>query len=394
MRRKAVYLDNHATTPVDPRVLAVMLPYFCEKFGNPSSTNHEWGAEAAEAVAAAREQVAALLGASPREILFTSGATESNNLAIKGVALAYRHKGQHLVTVTTEHKAVLDPCARLERDGWAVTYVRVEPSGLVDPDAVVAAITPQTVLVSVMLANNEIGTIQPLAEIGRRCREHGVLLHSDAAQAAGKIPIDVDELGVDLLSVSAHKMYGPKGVGGLFVRRGQPRVRLIPLQEGGGQEQGWRSGTLATPNIVGFGAACALAQSEMATEAVRIRDLRDHLLAGLSARVPRLHLNGTPEPRLPGNLNVSFDFVQGEALLLALRDVAVSSGSACTTANGSPSHVLKAIGLTDDRADSSLRFGLGRFTTRDEIDFVIARVAETVAKLRDLSSAWQPGVNA
>ena len=383
-----IYLDNHATTRTDPRVVAAMLPYFTEDYANPSSTNHRMGEQAAQAVAAARSQVASLLGAAEREILFTAGATESNNLAIKGVAAAYRHKGNHLVSVVTEHPSVLEPLKALERSGFQITLLGVDACGYVKPHQIAAALTDQTVLVSVMLANNEIGTILSLAEIGRICKGRGVILHSDATQAVGKIPLDVDVLDVDLLSLSAHKFNGPKGIGALYVRRREPRVRLEPLLEGGGQEHNLRSGTHNVPGIVGLGAACALAGEEMATEALRVAALRDRLWAGFQKRIPEIYLNGPPlAERLPGNLNVSFAYVQGEALLLSLKDVAVSSGSACTTMSQEPSHVLRAIGRSDDLADASLRFGLGRFTTQEEIDWVIDHVAASVARLRALSSA-------
>lgn len=392
-----IYLDNHATTRTDPRVVAAMLPYFTDIYGNPSSTNHVFGQAALAAVTSAREQVARLLHAPPNTILFTSGATESNNLALKGVAAAQRQRGRHLITVATEHKAVLDPCARLQRDGGEITILPVDGQGLVDPDAVAAAIRPDTILVSVMLANNEIGTIQPLAEIAQVCHERGVPLHTDAAQAVGKIPVNVEELDVDLLSFSGHKLYGPKGIGVLYLRKRLPRLRLLPLQEGGGQEHNLRSGTLATPLIAGLGAACALAESEMSADAAHTSDLRDRLQAGLIQRVPGLIVNGHLTHRLPGNLNVSIPFVQGEALLLALRDVAVSSGSACTTQTPEPSHVLRAIGRDEELAYASLRFGVGRFNTAPEIDWVVHKVAEEVARLRAMSSAWhasseRPGV--
>jgi cysteine desulfurase len=365
-----------------------MLPYFTEKYGNPSSTNHVFGQQASEAIRQAREQVATLIGAPPTSIIFTSGATESNNLALKGVLAASPPSRRHLITAATEHKAVLDPCFRLQRDGCDVTVLPVDGSGRVDPAAVAAAIKPETVLVSVMLANNEIGTIQPLREIAAVCHERGVLVHTDAAQAVGKIPVNVDDLDVDLLSLSAHKIYGPKGVGALFVRKRTPRIRLLPLLEGGGQENRLRSGTLPTPLIVGLGAACALAQAEMPTEAARTAELRDRLEAGLRERVPALLVNGHPTQRLPGNLNVSIPFVQGEALLLALKDVAVSSGSACTTQSAEPSHVLRAIGRDEELAYASLRFGIGRFNTQEEIDWVIDKVATETARLRRMSAAW------
>ncbi|MCS7017384.1 MAG: IscS subfamily cysteine desulfurase [Gemmatales bacterium] len=390
-----IYLDNHATTRCDPRVVAAMLPYFTEKYGNAASINHVFGTEAQEAVARARRQVAELIGASDSEIIFTSGATESNNLALKGVARMYRHKGNHLITVATEHKAVLDPCKRLAHEGYEVTILPVDEWGLLDPQQVAEAIRPQTILVSVMLANNEIGTLQPLADIGRICRERGVWLHTDAAQAVGKIPVHVDQLQVDLLSLSGHKIYGPKGVGALYLRKRDRRVRVEPQIDGGGQESGLRSGTLPVPLIVGLGEACRLCRELMPEESQRIRELRDRLWLGLRNGVDGIRLNGHPTHRLPNNLNVSFAGVKGEALLLAMKDVAVSTGSACTTARLGPSHVLKAIGLDDEQADASVRFGLGRFNTEAEIDWVIAHVIETVRQLRRHATMWaekSPGV--
>ncbi|GBD36484.1 Cysteine desulfurase IscS [bacterium HR36] len=384
-----IYLDNHATTRCDPRVLQAMLPYFTEKYGNASSINHIFGTEAHEAVEQARRQVAALIGAAENEIIFTSGATESNNLALKGVARMYRHKGNHIITVATEHKAVLDPCKRLAHDGYEVTVLAVDELGVVDPQCVAEAIRPQTILVSVMLANNEIGTIQPLAEIGRICREKGVLLHTDAAQAVGKIPVNVDELQVDLLSLSGHKIYGPKGIGALFVRKRDRRVRLEPQIDGGGQESGLRSGTLAVPLIVGLGAACQLCRELMPQEALRVKQLRDRLWQGIREGLDGVRLNGHPVQRLPNNLNVSFAGVKGEALLLAMKDVAISTGSACTTARLGPSHVLKAIGLDDELADASVRFGLGRFNTEEEIEWVIGQVIDTVRRLRRYATVWE-----
>ncbi|GIW42280.1 MAG: cysteine desulfurase IscS [Candidatus Binatia bacterium] len=380
--KRVVYMDCHATTPVDPRVFERMVPYFCERFGNASSRNHAYGWEAEEAVENARAQVARLLGAKPREIVFTSGATESDNLAIQGV-LGNASKTPHIVTVVTEHRAVLDTCRALEKAGRArVTYVPVDRQGVVDPDDVRRAIDRDTVLVSVMLANNEIGTIAPLAEIGRITRERGVLLHTDAAQAVGKIPVRVDSLGVDLLSLSAHKMYGPKGVGALYVRAG---VRLRPLVYGGGHERGLRSGTLNVPGIVGLGAASELCAAEMQAEAERVSALRDRLFRRLLEALDDVFLNGHPTARLPGNLNVGFRYVEGESLLLALDDVAVSSGAACSSATLEPSHVLRAIGLDEELAQSSLRFGLGRFNTEEDVDYVAERVATEVRRLRALS---------
>ncbi len=390
-----LYFDNHATTPVDLRVLEAMLPYFSTVFGNPGSTNHSFGWAAKEAVDASRETIAAAIGARGKEIIFTSGATESNNLALRGAAEKVAAKGRHLVSVATEHPSVLDPLERLRRRGWDVTLLPVVAAG--DPSAgririeqLAAAIRSDTVLVSVMLANNEIGVIQPLAEIGQLCRQRGVWLHTDATQAVGKIPVDVDELQVDLMSFSAHKIYGPKGVGALYVRSQQPRVRLEPLIDGGGQENGLRSGTLNVPGIVGLARAMELCLDEELSEPPRLRALRDRLLAGLSAALPGVSLNGPalepPELRLPGNLNVSFAFVDGEALLLNVPDIALSSGSACTSANPEPSHVLRSLGLSDDALRGSVRFGLGRLNTTEEVETVIARIAEAVARLRKLSS--------
>jgi cysteine desulfurase len=388
MLKLPIYMDNHATTRVDPRVLEAMLPLFTEKYGNPASKNHTFGWEADELVKIARGQVAELINASPREIVFTSGATESNNLAIKGVAHAGGSKGDHIVTVATEHKAVLDPCKRLEHQDFHITILPVNRDGLIDLNRLAEAIMPKTLLVSVMAANNEIGVLQPLAEIGRICRAKNVAFHCDAAQAVGKIPIDVEQMGIDLLSISAHKIYGPKGVGALYVRR-QPRVPIEPQIDGGGHEHGLRSGTLPAPLIVGFGKACAICQREMDTEGARLLLQRERLRRGIVDRLPEVHLNGHATQRLPGNLNLSFAGVKGEALLLALKDVAVSTGSACTTANLAPSHVLKALGLDDERADASLRFGLGRFTTDEEIDHVVAHVVEQVQRLRAISPRWE-----
>lgn len=380
-----IYMDNNATTRTDLRVVEAMLPYFTERYGNAASLTHAFGREADEAVEQARGQVAALLGAHPREIVFTSGATESNNLALKGVAAMYRPKGDNLVTVATEHKAVLDPIRRLEREGLHVTILPVDAFGRVSVEQVAQALTPRTILVSVMAANNEIGTLQPIREIGRLCKERGVLFHSDAAQAAGKVPLDVEEMGVDLLSVSAHKMYGPKGVGALYVRRRDPRVRLEPQMDGGGQERGLRSGTSNVPAIVGFGVACELCRQEMAGEARRLTELRGQLLGGIQDELSDVTLNGHPTVRLPGNLNLSFAGVKGEALLMALRDVALSSGSACTTASLEPSYVLKALGLDDELAHASIRFGLGRFNTAEEVDMVVRDVVRVVHYLRALN---------
>ncbi|MCC6528233.1 MAG: IscS subfamily cysteine desulfurase [Polyangiaceae bacterium] len=385
-----IYMDYHATTPVDPRVLEAMLPYFGVVFGNAASRSHSFGWDAEKAVDRARAEVAALIGASkPKEIVFTSGATESDNLAIKGVAHFYREKGNHLITTQIEHKAVLDTCKRLEKDGFEVTYLPVDKNGLVDPAAVAAAITPKTILVSVMLANNEIGTIQPLREIGAITRSRGVLLHTDAVQGLGKTPFQVDEMNVDLASLTAHKIYGPKGVGALYVRRQRPRVRLTAEMDGGGHEFGMRSGTLNVPGIVGFGKACTILAEEGAAEAERIRRQRDRLLHRIMSGLDEVYVNGSLEHRLPNNLNVSFAFVEGEALIMAVKNVAVSSGSACTSASLEPSYVLHAMGVTDDIAHSSLRFGLGRFTTDEEVEYVADLVIGKVQKLREMSPLYE-----
>ncbi len=388
-----IYLDHHATTPVDPRVLAAMLPYFTEHFGNAGSINHAYGWKAAEAVETSRATVAAAIGANPREIVFTSGATESNNLALRGVCEAASHdsRRRHLVSVKTEHKAVLDPLARIARRGYEVTLLDVSPvgsslPGMIDEDRAIAALRDDTLLVSIMLANNEIGVIQPLANLGRVCRQRGILLHCDATQAVGKIRVNVAELNVDLLSFSAHKLYGPKGAGALFVRRRGSQSILAPQIDGGGQERGRRSGTLNTPGIVGLAKAVEIALDEMGTESLRLQTLRQQLYDGLTGRLADVVLNGppldSPDLRLAGNLNVSFNGVDGEALMTGLTEVAVSSGSACTSANPEPSHVLRALGCPDHRVRASLRFGLGRFTTAAEIDFAVHHVAEVVQRLR------------
>jgi len=384
-----IYLDNHATTQVDPRVFEAMHPYFCEIFGNAASRNHSFGWRAEDAVEKARKQVAELIGANPNEIVFTSGATESNNLALKGAAEAYAAKGNHIITVATEHKAVLDTCRRLEKNGVKVTYLPVERNGLIDLNRLRAAVTAETVLVSVMYANNEIGVVQNLREIGDVARERGALVHTDAAQAVGKIPLDVLRDHIDLLSVSAHKIYGPKGVGALYVRRKDPRVQLAAQMDGGGHERGMRSGTLNVAGIVGLGEACAIAQNEMGEEATRLAALRDRLKDRLLAGLDEVYVNGTLEQRLPNNLNLSFAYVEGEALLMGINDVAVSSGSACTSATLEPSYVLKALGAADDLAHSSIRFGIGRFNTEEEIDYVAGRVIEVVKKLRELSPLYE-----
>jgi cysteine desulfurase len=383
-----VYLDNHATTRTDPRVLDAMLPFFTTIYGNAASVSHRFGWEAAAAVNRGREQVAGLIGAEPREIVFTSGATEANNLAIKGALPALKRKGNHLVTSAVEHKAVLDPLARLAREGWDVTVVPCDETGRVAPQAIATAITDLTVLVSVMAANNEVGTINQFGDIGRLCHERGIIFHTDATQAVGKIALDVDEDSIDLLSLSAHKFYGPKGIGALYVRRREPQVRLMPLLDGGGHERGFRSGTLPVPLIVGLGCAAEFAATERPAEAIRLAGLRDRLHAGIAGRVDDIRLNGHPTERLPGNLNLSFAYVDGEALMMAMRDVAVSSGAACTSAEPEPSHVLRAMGLDDDLTRASLRFGLGRFTTEEEVDFAVGQVIEAVSRLRPLSAAW------
>jgi len=383
-----IYMDYHATTPVDPRVLEVMIPYLQGDFGNASSKSHAYGWRAEEAVEDSRAKVAALIGASAKELVFTSGATESNNLAIKGAAQFYKQKGRHLVTVATEHKAVLDSMHALERDGWSVTILPVGADGRLDPAVLKAALRPDTVLVSVMHANNETGVIQPIEAIGAITRAAGVLFHCDAVQSAGKIPFDVERASVDLASLSAHKMYGPKGVGALYVRR-KPRVRLIAQMDGGGHERGFRSGTLNVPGIAAFGKACELAGQEREAEAARVLALRERLRRGLEAGLDLLSVNGSMEHRLPGNLNVSFAYVEGEAMMMAIKDVAVSSGSACTSASLEPSYVLRAMGITDDMAHSSIRFGLGRFTTAEEVDFVIGLVIAKVKKLRDMSPLYE-----
>ena len=379
---KPLYLDYHATTPVDPRVLDEMLPFFTERFGNPHSKQHAWGWDARDAADKAREQIAALINASANEITFTSGATESNNLAIKGAVETLRSRGNHIVTVATEHKSVLDVCRQFGTQGVEVTVLGVNADGLIDLDELRRVLTPATVLVSVMAANNEIGTLQPMAEIGAIVHAHGALLHTDAAQAAGKIPIDVRAMQIDLLSMTAHKFYGPKGCGALFVRRTKPKIALAPQAIGGGQESGLRSGTLNVPGIVGLGRAAEICRLEMSEEGTRLAGLRDRLLEGLRTRVADVRVNGTLTRRLPHNLHVSFDGVEGEALLMALGDLAVSTGSACSSGSQAPSHVLEAIGATSGRAGASIRFGLGRTTTPDDVDFAIDRVTTVVAALR------------
>jgi len=384
-----IYMDNHATTRCDERVVEAMLPYLTDDFGNAASRNHPFGWAAEEAVTKGREQIAALIGATPKEIVLTSGATESDNMALKGVVEFYGHKGKHIVTSPIEHKAIIDTVRWLERQGVEITWLPTTPDGVVRPEHVAEAIRDDTLLVSVMHANNEIGTVNPVAEIGALCKERGVLFHTDAAQSAGKIPIDVQAMGIDLLSVSAHKMYGPKGIGALYVRRKKPRVRVAPLVHGGGHERGMRSGTLPVHQIAGFGRAAELAAADLDGEAARVGALRDRLYDKIRRQVPEIYVNGSLEHRLPGNLNISFAFVEGESLLMALRDVAVSSGSACTSASLEPSYVLRALGLDDELAHSSIRFGIGRFNTEEEIDHVADLVIESVAKLRELSPLWE-----
>ncbi len=389
MIQTPIYMDNHATTPMDPRVLETMLPYFSQKFGNAASRNHRFGWEAQKAVEAAREQIASLVGATAREIVFTSGATESDNLAIKGVAEMYHEQGNHIVSVVTEHKAVLDSCKALARRGYEITWLPVGSDGLVDPDDVENALTDKTILVSVMLANNEIGVINPISEIGKRLNERGVLFHCDATQGVGKIPVDVNALGVDLMSLTAHKIYGPKGCGALYVRRKRPRIRLVAQMDGGGHERGMRSGTLNVPGIVGFGKACEICQQEMDQEHGRLLYLREKLYRGLMDSLDEVYLNGHPTQRLPGSLNMSFAYVEGESLMMGIPDIAVSSGSACTSASLEPSYVLKALGVADDLAHTSLRFGLGRFNTEEEVDYVVGKVTEVVKRLREMSPLYE-----
>ncbi len=384
-----IYMDNHATTPVDPRVFEAMRPYLTNIFGNSASRNHSFGWEAEEATEKARKQVASLIGATSKEIVFTSGATESDNLALKGVAEMYAEKGNHIITAATEHKAILDTCKRLEKHGTRVTYLPVQQNGLVDLDQLKAAITDKTVLISIMHANNEIGVLQPIREIGRIARERGVLLHTDGTQAAGKVPVNVLDDNIDLMSISAHKIYGPKGVGALYVRRRNPRVQLTAQMDGGGHERGMRSGTLNVPGIVGLGEACALAQAEMPAESKRMAFLRDKLKDRLMNSLDEVYINGTLEHRLPNNLNISFAYVEGESLLMGINEIAVSSGSACTSATLEPSYVLKALGAGDDLAHSSIRFGLGRFNTEEEVDYVAGKVIEVVKKLRELSPLYE-----
>src|SRR3984885_5956135 len=384
-----IYMDNHATTPMDPRVFKAMTPYFTEIFGNAASRNHSFGWEAEEAVEKARKQIADLIAATAKEIVFTSGATESNNLALKGVADMYAEKGNHIITAATEHKAILDTCKRLEHGGIRVTYLPVQQNGLVDLEQLKEAITDKTILISIMYAQNEIGVVQPIAEIGKIAKERGVLVHTDGTQAAGKIPVNVIKDNIDLMSLSGHKMYGPKGVGALYVRRRNPRVQLTAQMDGGGHERGMRSGTLNVPGIVGLGEACALCKAEMTEESKRMRALRDRLKENLFAKLDEVYINGSMIHRLPNNLNVSFAFVEGESLLMGINDIAASSGSACTSATLEPSYVLKALGLGEDLAHTSIRFGIGRFNTAEEVDYVADRVVETVQRLRELSPRYE-----
>jgi len=384
-----IYLDSHSTTPCDPRVVETMLPYFTEKFGNAASRNHSFGWEAEEAVEVARKQIAHLIHADAKEIIFTSGATESDNLALQGVVEMYREKGNHIITSSTEHRAVIDTAKYLEKKGVKVTFLPVDKTGMVSPDDVRNAITDKTILISVMLANNEIGTINPVAAIGKVAKEKGVLFHCDATQGVGKIPVNVQEMGIDLMSFTAHKIYGPKGVGALYVRRKAPRVRLEPMLYGGGHERGMRSGTLAVPLIVGFGKACELCEQEMATESVRMAKMRDRLQEGIMKGMDEVYLNGHPTERLPHNLNISFAYVEGEALLMGVKEIALSSGSACTSATLEPSYVLRALGVGSDLAHSSIRFGLGRFNTDEEVEYTIDRMIKAVNHLREMSPLYE-----
>src|SRR5256886_2339863 len=384
-----IYMDNHATTPVDPRVLEAMLPYFTGKFGNAASRNHSFGWSAEEAVENARQQIASLINATPKEIIFTSGATESDNLMIKGIAEMFREKGNHIITQAIEHKAVLDTCKNLEKHGFEVTYLPVQRDGRVSIEDLKAAIKPTTILITIMYANNEIGVINPIAEIGKIAKERGIFFAVDGVQAVGKVPVDVQRDNIDLLAISAHKIYGPKGVGALYVRRRNPRVQLSATIDGGGHERGMRSGTLNVPGIVGLGKACEIAQKEMPQESVRIAALRDRLKDKLTAALDQVFINGSMEHRLPGNLNISFLYVEGESLLMGINDVAVSSGSACTSATLEPSYVLKSLGLGDDVAHSSIRFGLGRFNTKAEVEYVSDKLIDVVTKLRELSPLYE-----
>jgi len=385
-----IFMDNHSTTPMDPRVLEVMLPYFVEKFGNSASRNHAFGWEAEEAVETARKQIARLIHADSKEIVFTSGATESDNLAIKGVAEMYHEKGDHIITSATEHRAVLDTCKALEsKRGVKVTYVPVDKAGMVNPEDVRNAITDKTILITIMMANNEIGTINPIKDIGKIAKEKGILFHCDATQGVGKIPVDVQDMGIDLMSFSAHKLYGPKGIGALYVRKKAPRVRIAAQMDGGGHERGMRSGTLPVPLIVAFGKAVELCEQEMPTESKRLSALRDRLQSAITSQMEEVYLNGHPTQRLPNNLNLSFAYVEGESLLMGLKEIALSSGSACTSATLEPSYVLRALGVGSDLAHSSIRFGLGRFTTEEEVDYTAKRIIEVVTKLREMSPLYE-----
>ena len=389
MVKLPIYMDNHATTPLDPRVLEAMMPFLTNQFGNAASRNHSFGWEAEEAVEKARKEVAALIGADPREIVYTSGATESDNLAVKGVAWMYREKGDHIITCVTEHKAILDTCKHLEKDGFRVTFLPVDNKGFVNLDDLRNAITDKTILISIMTANNEVGTVQDIKAIGKIARERGVLFHTDAVQAVGKIPFNVNELNVDIASISAHKFYGPKGVGALYVRRRNPRVLLTPIIDGGGHERGMRSGTLNVPGIVGFGKAAQIAREDLQKELAEMFRLREKLRTTLERELDELYINGDLEKRLPGNLNMSFAYVEGESLLMGINDIAVSSGSACTSASLEPSYVLKALGVGEDLAHTSIRFGIGRFNTEEEVDYVAARVIDVVRRLRELSPLYE-----
>jgi cysteine desulfurase len=384
-----IYMDNHATTPTDPRVLDAMLPFFTRQFGNAASRNHAFGWQAEKGVERAREQVAKLIGASAKVIVFTSGSTESNNLAIKGVAEMHRQRGNHIITAPTEHKAVVDTCKYLEQNGYQVTVLPVDKYGRVSAEDVRGAITDQTILITLMAANNEVGTVAPMAEIGKIAKEKGVLFHTDATQAVGKVPFDVEAMGVDIASLTAHKIYGPKGCGALYVRRKNPRVRLAPQMHGGGHERGMRSGTLNVPGIVGLGKAAEICREEMAEESTRVQAMRDELHQMIMSQLDYVYLNGHPSERLPGNLNISFAYVEGEALMMGIKEVAVSSGSACTSASLEPSHVLKAMGVGEDLAHTSIRFGIGRFNTPEEVRFVGKRVVDEVRRLRDMSPLYE-----
>jgi len=389
MVKLPIYMDNHATTPLDPRVLEAMMPYFTNRFGNAASRNHQFGWEAEQGVEEARKQIASLIGADPREIVITSGATESDNLAVKGAAWMYREKGNHIITCVTEHKAILDTCKHLEKDGFHITFLPVDNKGFVDLDDLRKAITDNTILISIMTANNEVGVVQDVKAIGKLARERGVLFHTDAVQAAGKIPFNVNEMNVDIASLSAHKLYGPKGVGALYVRRRNPRVLLTPMIDGGGHERGMRSGTLNVPGIVGFGKAAQIAREDLPEESAAMFRLREKLRHTLERELDEVYINGDLEKRLPGNLNMSFAYVEGESLLMGINDIAVSSGSACTSASLEPSYVLKALGVGEDLAHTSIRFGIGRFNTDEEVDYVAARVIEVVRRLRELSPLYE-----